>query len=108
MIQQLSQALNLLEKINKSLETELISSSELADAKDNLVWLERSKENLTTTLQQGEMLSNFKDDKITSKIIVDFNREIGDIAQCIEDMHSYVILAAERYVEFLDNKTPKP
>lgn len=102
MIQELSKALDLLEKINKSLEAELISAAELADAKDNLVWLEKNKKNLTSTLQQGEMVSNFKDDKITSKIIVDFNREIGDIAQYIEDIHSYVILAAERYVKFLD------
>lgn len=105
MIQELSQALDLLEKINKSLEIELISSSELTDAKDNLTWLKRSTKKLADTLQQSEMLSSFKDNKTTSKIIVDFNREIGDLAQCIENIHSHIILVAERYVEFLDKKS---
>jgi hypothetical protein len=101
MVQELSQALDLIEKINNSLGINLLSSEELKDAKNNIAWIERSQQNLTTTIKQAN-ISDLNNEKMTNKIMVDFNREIGDIAQCMEDIHAQIILSAQRYVEFLD------
>jgi hypothetical protein len=102
-IKELARTLDLLQKVAQDMNAEQLMKSEITKGRNSLFRLEKTMQDLIKVLERNEhaVLNN---DDIVIRLMVDLNREIGDIAQYVEEIHNCMILSAHRYADYMDNK----
>jgi homoaconitase/3-isopropylmalate dehydratase large subunit len=98
MNQLLSQLSKILLKINQITGHKLTTPAELTEYKELAQKIQQDKAKLATILDHAEQsLSNDVD--VIIKLIVNINREFGDIVQEMQNIESQLILIAQRYAK---------
>jgi len=106
MISEFSKIISLLQRINTSVDSNLISDEEVKEAHEAIIWLQERQEILKKIVNQYTHYHTFSTQEIT-KILADLGQEVGDMEQCLEDIYELLTTVTQRYVQFINTQHPK-
>lgn len=98
MISELSQLINTLEKLNIRLNTEIVGNEKVNETKNILMHLRGNHELLMKVIQKAKDRQNYD----VEEVLTHMNECLDDIVQDLDNFHNLIILAMDRYCDYLD------
>lgn len=97
MINELYQLINVLEKMNSQLNTEMVATTEVLEKKDAIVRLQNNQKLLMPIIQK-------MDDQHADieKILSNLYECLENIVQDLDSIHELIVFAAQRHVAYKD------